>query len=145
MCVKLYKIYITELGLECAKDYTKPKKPEADIENRIRESEDSCQVKPHSKPWIVRLKIGDKGYCGGTLIGKKTVITAAHCVCEGNLFEGMTCNLWENTTVILGDHHRTETDCGDTIEKEQCFRIKFAEVYKDWNGNVICAFCIQLN
>ena len=100
-------MYIFELGLECNVDDTKSKKSESEIESRIRESEDSCQVKAHSKPWVVRLNIADTVLCGGTLIGTKAVITAAHCVCTGNLLHGnLTCTQWKNTTLIIGDHER---------------------------------------
>ena len=75
--VRILNICLIVLGLECENDYGNSK---SEMQNRIRESEDSCQVKPHSKPWIVRLKRGNRGLCGGTLIGAKTVITAAHCV-----------------------------------------------------------------
>ena len=132
-------IYIIELGLECKEDDKRSKKLESEIENRIRESEESCQVKPHSKPWIVRLRLGDADYCGGTLIGTKTVVTAAHCL--GNLAH----ERWKQTTVIIGDHHRTDSDCGDDrIENEQCFNVTVADWYKDWNGNVFCPFSIRL-
>ena len=112
------------------------------MESRIRESEDSCQVKPHSKPWIVGLTtLAGVGFCGGTLIGIKTVVTAAHCTCIPNT---LNCDRWKETEVIIGDHHRTTTDCNKTLENEQCFRIEFGEVYKEWNGNIFCPMFSQL-
>ena len=125
MCCAKQKIYITKLGLDCINDDAKSNKSESEIESRIRESEDSCQVKPHSKPWVVRLTINGVFVCGGTLIGKKTVVTAAHCYPH------------DVTTVIIGDHHRTGTDCDDGIENdenEQCIGVKFAEVHKKFDS-----------
>ena len=132
--VSILKICLIDLGLECENDYGKSK---SEIQNRIRESEDSCQVKPHSKPWIVRLKIGEKGLCGGTLIGIKTVVTAAHCICTGYSISGdLNCTWWKNTTLIIGDHHRTTTDCIERFENEQCFNITYGEPHKNWTGKI---------
>ena len=98
------------------------------------ESEDSCQVKPHSKPWAVRLEIGSSRFCGGILIGAKSVLTAAHCICLLSL-GGLNCTYWRQTTVILGDHHITNTDCRDRIENEQCFDVQYGEPHPKYNGN----------
>ena len=125
MCCAKQKIYISKLGLDCINDDAKSNKSESEIESRIRESEDSCQVKPHSKPWVVRLTVNDQFICGGTLIGKKTAVTAAHCVYREYI---------DVTKVILGDHHRTGTDCYDKNEKEQCLGVKVLEVHKKFNS-----------
>ena len=125
-------------------DYRRSNKSKSEIESRIRESEDSCQVKAHSKPWVVRLIVAVPGgimQCGGTLIGTKTVVTAAHCVCKPYT---NICNLEKDITLIMGDHHMTRTDCRDQItrpENEQCFiGVKSAQAYKEWNGNVYFPF-----
>ena len=36
-------------------------------------------AKPHEYPWIVGV-VDNSGKCGGTIISKNLVITAAHCV-----------------------------------------------------------------
>ena len=115
-------------------DYEPSNKSKSEIQSRIRESEDSCQVKAHSKPWIVRIIVADSSMCGGTLIGKKTVVTAAHCVSP---------RFTNVTKVIIGDHHRTDTDC-EGIENEQCRNVTFIDVHKDWTGNVFCSFSIEI-
>lgn len=37
---------------------------------------------PTAMPWFVQL-IMEKGYCGGTIIGSRVVLTAAHCITDG--------------------------------------------------------------
>ena len=131
---------------------------------KIRESSDSCQVKQHSKPWIARLsgefnssRLPDGFFCGGTLIGPRTVITAAHCACQrihtgtiGLMAKNPDCTLWKETKVILGDYQRTETtewgrliqnDCNDRKENEQCLEIQFGEAHPKWTGKL----CIGLS
>ena len=73
---------------------------------------DACEVKPNSKPWIVRLiydrKRMEEGGCGGTLVGRRIVLTAAHCVWD---FENGTIE--SVAGVVVGDHSQRKIDKGE--------------------------------
>ena len=122
--------------MDCIDDYRKIAGP------------DSCQVKPHSKPWMANLVRPDLVHmCGGVLIGTRLVLTASHCMeslvklCKG-LSEG-NCRHWKKVLVILGDHDSkthsmaTKGQLGtrNSLE-EQEIEITYGETDPKWNGKL---------
>ena len=86
---------------------------------------DACEVTPHSKPWIVGLYYLTPGarrkniQCGGTLIAKNIVLTAAHCICDVDGSDASECvrnKLWNRNQlsyITVGDHDDTRPDAGE--------------------------------
>jgi hypothetical protein len=131
-----FSLYINFLavnkGLQCVEDYYKISGPNA------------CQVKAHSKPWIVSLrqKQTKRQWCAGTLIASKLVLTAAHCICKSfpicafvgncNLWEiSPNCTKWKNSSVIAGDHDLEQIDDG-----EQEIDVKYGHAHEKWRQSM---------
>ena len=120
--------------MDCIDDYRKIAGP------------DSCQVKPHSKPWMANLvKWITVHHCGGVLIGTRLVLTASHCICHdlgnGKFTKGAECTKWKDLTVILGDHDSesfplaTKGSLGsrNSLEQQE-IKIEYGETVPRWNG-----------
>ena len=90
---------------------------EYDLQNRVRLGE---RVSVHKVPWQVALKSfkeqnkpdfeNSNFVCGGTLIGEKYVLTAAHCVeymSEEDLFIGMLSYKMSIITIFGHKHFKS--------------------------------------
>merc|ERR1719309_263004 len=71
---------------------------------------------PHAWPWQISLRVNGRHICGGSLIDKDWVVTAAHCVDRNSRPSGYT--------VVVGAHRRT----GGPTSVQKTFRLR--QLYK---------------
>uniref|UniRef100_A0AAR2K3H7 pancreatic elastase n=1 Tax=Pygocentrus nattereri TaxID=42514 RepID=A0AAR2K3H7_PYGNA len=82
-------------------------------------------AKPHSWPWQISLQFqsGNSYHhtCGGTLVRRGWVMTAAHCVDRQRTYR-----------VVLGDHNISQHE-----GKEQYISVSRVYIHPNWNSNMI--------
>ncbi|RXM94723.1 Mast cell protease 1A [Acipenser ruthenus] len=79
------------------------------------------EVTPHSKPYMASLQIKGSHICGGFLVGKSFVMTAAHCFTRG-----------VEMTVVLGAH-----DIINRTERTQRIAVRFYHLYPGYENKTL--------
>ncbi|XP_059832161.1 ovochymase-2-like isoform X4 [Hypanus sabinus] len=95
------------------------------------------EFQPGEHPWQVSLKRRKRHLCGGTIIGAKWVITAAHCLRDRKILSVLT--------VTAGEHHLNNMDSNEqtrTIKRiiahpkfKAIYPVEFDVALLELNGN----------
>merc|ERR1712004_602266 len=72
----------------------------SDVSSRIVGGQ---EAEEHSFPWIISLGFFGSHFCGGSIVDRTTIVTAAHCIHDITLLTGPEQNK-VGLTVVVGEH-----------------------------------------
>ncbi|VDN12482.1 unnamed protein product, partial [Dibothriocephalus latus] len=117
------------------------------IQREVKEEAEQMKARatPHSWPWHVGLwstKYGQVPYCGGTLINRSLVLTAAHCLidlfgCNPHPAEGfieLTAVTTEKLFVLVGTHDFVREDVSQKLRL-----VRYARFHPLYDANAIAS------
>jgi len=100
-----------------------------DISERKFRISGGKDAKPHSAPWQVELMTESVFWCGGSIISKRHVLTAAHCVDEYSDAE----NGRKSFSVLAGAHQKPLDDVDDE-EYRKIYHVKRVIIHKKYKA-----------
>lgn len=84
---------------------------------------DGQEVGRRSHPWLARLNFNGRFSCGASLITRRWVLTAAHCVDRGSA---------GNYTIVLGDHSISNNSESSQVTMD----VRRLVIHPSWNGSL---------
>ncbi|XP_066913100.1 chymotrypsinogen B-like [Clytia hemisphaerica] len=92
---------------------------------------DGSDATPGAWPWIVSIKRHGLHQCGGTILSKTKILTAAHCFDPDEVMEGVTIPVGpEDFKVIAGAH-----DIDKEEKDQQVMKVKKFALHPEYNKN----------
>jgi len=85
------------------------------------------EVKPHEFPWQILMMKSGRFACGGIIINKNWVLTAAHCVSSSTY----------GLELLAGRHQLCTSSCPDESSTEQRRTVKRVIRHEDYNSRTI--------